>query len=311
LALHEYLALVPLYEPLVLVFGMAGLVAVWRERDPFGLFLGYWAVIALLLTGVRADRGVDDALILILPLVLLAGRFLGRRVWGWLSCVSWEQDGFFVALACGLSVYAALQLSFYSHTGRSAYLQVAGVVAVLIACMFASIAFWLGRQAACRSLSMWLVVLLGTFTLSATIGVNYVRVGDPHELVLPAPIARDVRTLLDDVARVSAQRAIDEHAVDVVLHSGLTNPMSWYLRDYGNLELVDSLGSTVDSTVVIAHLMAENPSLGGAYGGQDYPFRSWWDLASLQASDWGQWLLHRKASTALREERVILWIQQE
>jgi uncharacterized protein (TIGR03663 family) len=311
LSLHQYLALVPVYEPLVLVFGLVGLAATWRERDLFSLFLSYWAVIALLLTGVRADRGVDDALMLIIPLALLAGRFLGRRLPGWLSGASWEQDGFFVALACGLSVYAALQLSFFSYTGRSAYLHVAGVVGVLIVCLFASIAFWLGRQAASRSLCMWLVLILGIITLSAAIGVNYVRMGDPHELVLSAPISLDLRTLLDDVARLSAQRAIDEDAVDVALHLGLANPMSWYLRDYANLELVDSLGSTVDSTAVIAHLMAENPSLGGAYGGQDYLFRSWWDLATLQGSDWGQWLLYRKASTALREERVILWVQQE
>jgi len=48
-----------------------------------------------------------------------------------------------------------------------------------------------------------------------------------------------------------------------------------------------------------------------AYGGQDYPLRSWWDPGSLSGADWGKWLLRRRASTPFHEERVILWVRQE
>jgi len=311
LSLLQYVALLPLYDPLVLVFGLAGLVLAWRERDLLGLFLGYWTLAALVLTGLMVDRGVDDALLVVLPLALLAGRFLGQRLSSWVSEASWEQEGFFVALACGLTVYAGLQLSFFSVDGKVAYLQVIGVVVVLTACLFGSIAYWLGRRAACRGVGLWLLLVLVPITLSAAIGLNFTHIGDPHELALAAPISTDVHTLVGDVARLSAQRVIDEQAVDISLHRGLALPLAWYLRDYANLDIVESLAPTVNSTAVIAHLMAESPSLGGAYGGQDYAFRSWWDLASLRGSDWGQWLLRRQASTPLREERVILWVRQE
>jgi hypothetical protein len=307
----QYVALLPLYDPLILVFGLVGLVVAWRERHLLGLFLGYWALAALILTSLMTERGTDDALLVILPLALLAGRFLGQRLPGWITEASWEQEGFFVALVCGLTIYAGLQLSFFSLTGKGAYLQVIGVVGVLIACLFASIAYWLGRGAACRGMGLWLLLLLGPVTLSAAIGLNFVHLDDPHELVLAGPISLDIYTLLDDVARLSAQRTIDERAVDITVHRGMASPMAWYLRDYANLKIVESLGSTVSSTAVVAHLMTESPTLGGAYGGQDYVFRSWWDPATLRGSDWGQWLLYRQASISLREERVILWVRQE
>jgi uncharacterized protein (TIGR03663 family) len=307
----QYVTLLPLYDLLILVFGLAGLVLAWRDRDLLGLFLGYWTLAALVLTSLMAARGVDDALLVILPLALLAGRLLGERLPGWVSEASWEQEGFFVALACGLTIYAGLQLSFFSLTGKPAYLKVIGVVGVLVACLFGSVAYWLGRQVACRWLGAWLLLVLGPVTLSAAIGLNFVHLGDPHELVLAAPISPDVHTLVSDVAHLSAQRAIDEQVVDITLHRGLALPLAWYLRDYANLTIVESLAPTVSSTAVLAHLMSESPSLGGAYGGQDYALRSRWNPASLRGSDWGQWLLRRQASTTLREERVILWVRQE
>ncbi len=306
----QYLALLPLYDPLLLIFGLAGLVLAWRERDLLGLFLGYWALAALVLTTLKAARGADDALLVILPLALLAGRFLGQRLPEWVREATWGQEGFFVALACGLTIYAVLQLSFFSLSDKAAYLQVLGVVMLLILGLFASIAYWLGREAACRGAGLFLVLVTSLATLSAGIHLNFVHLGDPHELALAAPISLQIRTLLSDVARLSAQRAIDEQAVDIALHRDLALPLAWYLRDYPNLKVVDSLAPTVDSTAVIAPLTAESPPLGGAYGGQDYLLRSWWNPGMLRGADWGKWLLRRQASTPLQEERVILWVRQ-
>jgi len=305
----QYLALLPLYEFLPLIFGLAGLVLAWRERDILGLFLGYWALVTLVLTTLMAARGVDDALLVILPLALLAGRFLGQRVPGWVRSATWGQEGFFMALACGLTIYAGLQLTFFSLTGSAVYLQLIGVAALLIPGLFAAIGYWLGREVAYRAAGLFLLLVTSLVTLSTSINLNFVHLGDPHELALAAPISPQVRTLLSDVARLSAQRAIDEQAVDITLDRDVALPLAWYLRDYPNLKVVDSLGPTVDSTAVIAPLMIENPPLRGAYGGQDYPLRSWWDPGSLSGADWGKWLLRRRASTPFHEERVILWVQ--
>jgi uncharacterized protein (TIGR03663 family) len=307
----QYLALLPLYDPLVLVAGLAGLALACRERDPLGLFLSYWALAALVLTSLMAGRGAGDALLVILPLALLAGRFLGRRLPEWMRGATWAQEGFFGALSSGLAIYAGLQLTFFSVTGKAAYLQVMGVVAVLIVGLFASVAYWLGRQAACAGVGLVLLLTLAVSTLSAGIGLNYVHVADPHELALAGPISLQTHALLGDVSRLSAQRAIDERALDLTIHRSLARPLAWYLRDYPNLKVVESLAPTVHSDAVIAPVMAESPPLGGAYGGQDYLFQSWWDLATLRGSDWGKWLLRRQASTPVREQRAILWVQQE
>ena len=306
----QYLALLPLYDPLLLIFGLAGLVLALRERHLLSLFLSYWALAALVLTSLMAGRGADDVLLVILPLALLAGRFLGQQLPAWVRGATWGQEGFFVALACGLTIYAGLQLTFFSLSGSAAYLQVIGVVVLLIVGLFASIAHWLGREAACRGAGLFLLLVTGIATLSAGVGLNFVHLGDPHELALAAPISLQIRILVSDVARLSAQRAIDERAVEITLHRDVAFPLAWYLRDYPNLKVVESLAPTVNSTAVIAPITAESPPLGGAYGGQDYLLRIWWKPGTLHGSDWGKWLLRRQASTPLQDERVILWVRQ-
>jgi len=306
----RYLALLPLYDPLILAFGLAGLALAWRERDLLGLFLSYWALAALALTTFMAGRGVDDAMLVLLPLALLAGRFLGRRLPGWLRRTEWRQEGFAVALACGLTVYAILQLSFFSLNGTSFYLQTLGIVIALIIGLFASVARWVDREAACRGVALFLVLILSVITLSAGIHLNFVLSGDPRELVLGTPVSPQIRTLLEDVAHLSAQRAVDVRAVDTTLHRDAALPLGWYLRDYPNLKVVDALAPTVESTAVIAPITMESPSLGGPYGGQDYLIWSRWDPGTLRGADWGKWLLRRQASTPPQEGRVILWVRQ-
>jgi len=275
------------------------------------LFLSYWALAALVLTSLMAGRGADEALLVILPLVLLAGRFLGHQLPKWLPEATWGQEGFFLALTSGLTVYAVLQLSFFSLSGSVAYLQAIGVMILLITAVFASIAHWLGRESAYRGVCLFLVLVGGLATLSASWHLNFVHVADPHELILAAPVSLEVRTLIRDVARLSSQRAIDKRAVEVTLHSDLASPLAWYLRDYPNLKVVEALAPTVDSAVVIAPAAEENPALGGPYGGQDYVLRSWWDPGTLRGADWGKWLLRRQATTPPQEERVILWVRRE
>jgi len=306
----QYLALLPLYEPLPLIFGLAGVISSWRKRDLWGLFLSYWALAALVLTSLMAGRGADEALLVILPLVLLAGRFLGQQLPRWLPEVTWGQEGFFLALTSGLTVYATLQLSFFSLRGSAAYLQAIGVVILLIAALFASIAHWLGREAACRGVCLFLLLIGGLATLSTGWHLNFVYLADPHELTLAAPVSLEVRTLLSDVGRLSSQRAIDERALDITLHRDLAFPLAWYLRDHPKAKVVEALGPTVDSAAVIAPAAEESPSLSGPYGGQDYLLRSWWDPGTLRGADWGKWLLRRQAITPPQEERVILWVRQ-
>ena len=306
----RYLVLLPLYDPLVLVFGLAGFVLAWRERDFLGIFLSYWALAALVLTSLMAGRGMGDALLVALPLALLAGRFLGQYLPGWVCGATWGEEGFSVALACGLTIYAGLQLTFFSLDDRVTYLQVLGVAVLLIVGLFISIAHWLGRSVAFRGMGLFLLVVLGLVTLFISAGLNFVHLGDPYELALTAPISLQVRTLLSDVAQLSTQQAIDDRAVDITLHRDVAFPLAWYLRDYPNLKVVDILGPTVTSTAVIAPATEESPPLGGSYGGQDYPLRSSWSLETLRGADWGKWLLRRQASTLPQEERVILWVQQ-
>jgi len=311
LPLHQYLALLPLYEPLPAIFGLAGLILAWRRRDPWGLFLSYWVLTALVLTSLMAGRGPGESLLVLLPLVLLAGRILGQQLPEWLSEATWGREGFSIALASGLAVYALLQLSFFSRSGSGAYLQTIGVAILLLAAVFAALAYWSGREPASRAVC-FLVLLVGSLaTLSATWEVNFLHLGDPHELILATPISLEVRTLIADVARLSAQRAIDEHAVHITLHRDLALPLAWYLRDYPNLKVVEALGPTVDSTAVIAPAVEESPSLAGPYGGQDYALRSWWSPVTLRGGDWAKWLLRREAMTPPHYDRLILWVQQE
>ena len=77
---YYYVLLTSLYEFLPLIFAVAGAVYYLRRRDFFGVFLVFWAGLTFLLYTMAGEKMPWLVVNVALPLIVLAGRFLGDVV---------------------------------------------------------------------------------------------------------------------------------------------------------------------------------------------------------------------------------------
>ncbi|MBM4464794.1 MAG: TIGR03663 family protein [Chloroflexi bacterium] len=321
---HYHLQLLLLYEPLILVFGLAAVVyLLLRQRDPlslslfairhspFAIFLAYWTLAAFLVYALASGRGPGDVLLMVLPLALLAGAFIGRLLDELVGRVSWVREGLFVAVACAIVVYLGLQLGAHVAFGRHGHLFLAlaagfVLIGLLVLCWIS-----FGREPTLRA--GWLVLLLSvtTLTVGSSCYLNYRRGSDPREIMLASPTSRNLFDLLETLERVSSRETGDPRTVAMTVHQGAGPALAWHLRDFDNVKFVAQLSPSVDTPVVIAPAEEQEPTLGADYSGQDFVLSSSWKPQGLSGSNLMRWLFYRQAQTSVQTDNVILWVKQE
>jgi len=307
---YYHLQLLLVYEPLILVFGLAAVIYLLKQRDLFSLFLAYWSAMAFLVYLVAGGRGPGDVLLIVVPLALLAGTFVGRLLDELVAKASWVGEGLFVALACPMVVHLALELGGYASRGSRNYLLLA--LAALFILVGLLVLYWvsLGAGPTLRAGGLVLLLVLTILTVSISCYLNYRRSSDPREIVVASPTSRGIFDLVETVEMVSSRRG-DPRAIAMTVHQGAGPAVAWYLRDFEDVEFVDQLGPSVDTPVVIAPAEEQEPTLGANYSGQDFALTSSWKLQGLSESDLMRWLLYRRASTPVQTDNVILWVKQE
>ncbi len=307
---YYHLQLLLIYEPLILVFGLAAVVYLLRRRDLFSLFLAYWSAMALLIYVVAGGRGPGDVLLIVLPLALLAGAFIGRLLEELAAKASWVQEGLFAAVACAVVVHLGLQLGAHVTSGRRdyLYLALAGGFVLLGLLVLSWISF--GPRPALRAGGLVLLLVLITLTVSVSCYLNYRRVSDPREIMVASPTSRGIFDLLETLEVVSSREG-KPSAIPMTVHQGAGPALAWYLRDFENVSFVAQLSSSIDTPVVIAPAGQQEPTLGAQYSGQDFALASSWNPQGLSGSNLMRWLFYRRASTPVQTDNLILWVKQE
>ncbi len=129
---YYYLILIPLYEPLALVFGLAGLVRVLVQPTRFRIFLVYWFATTLLLYSWAGEKMPWLVIHIMLPLICLAGVALdwiigtvvrGARSW-------WQPTRVLVAAAAIFFIGGMLSLTVASTMFWALALSVVALVAI-------------------------------------------------------------------------------------------------------------------------------------------------------------------------------------
>lgn len=297
---YHHLQLLLIYEPLVLVFGLAGVVYQLRHRNTLGSFLACWAGAAFLLSARTGDGG--DFLLVLVPLALLAGALIER-----LLERAGRKEGFFLAVAAPLLVFAFLELAGYSLTRESAYLLWTTVGFLLPVTLAVLYRVWFGLGAALGSIGLLLLFVFGVLTLGTSLNLNYRRACDPREIMAAHPTSRCVFDLLGTLERASSQQEGDPRLIPITVHKGVGPALAWHLRDFLNARFVDELPSDIATPAVIA---PEGIPVAGDYVGQDFVLRSSWNPRGLSWPERIHWLLYRQAATPVQTERVVLWMKQ-
>jgi hypothetical protein len=338
-SLGDALTFLSVYDPLILVFGAAGVVRAVRREDRTQLVLSWFAVLAFVFVMFYSGRTLFDLIWVLTPLAALAAQALCAVVG---EC-DWRQEGALIALQSAVVVtllaYIVINLTGFVEQSslNPAFWQVGyspenpgaqnlfNIVMALVVTALVFVIFTLGwsSRATRHALSLTGAAMLTVATLGAGWGQAQLRPDNPIELWWARPTAMDVHRLVSTLTNVSNLSVGQEREIVVTVEAWpiaagraqtaltetQTGALAWALRDFINVKFIAELGAQVDSPVVITAASRQNPALGSAYLGQDFPaYRFWYPQNQFWFEQVG-WLFFRRAQA--QTENAILWVRQD
>jgi uncharacterized protein (TIGR03663 family) len=309
---YYYLQLLVLYEPLILVFGLIGLVYHYiRQRDLLTTFLLYWTVAATVIYALAGQKAPGNVLLLVLPLALLASLLLGRFGDQLAQVAAWGVEGLFTAFSLPIVVYLAIQLAGYASSGQAVYLFLALAALIVLLSLVVLCWMWLGQGAALHCGGIILLLVLALLTVGLSVGLNYHRAADPREPMVAEATLPGVVDLVTALERVSSHQEGDPHIIAVTVEEATGPVLAWHLQDFRNTRFVEQLSPSVETPVVFTPAEGEEPLLGGSYVGQSFAVQATWNPQGLTRTEFVRWLLYREAPTPVKSRDVVLWVKQQ
>ena len=332
--LYYYLVITPLYEFLPLVFAIAGGVFYWRRRDRFGLFLVFWCVSTFLLYTYITEKMPWLLVNVALPLIVLAGKFLGdvveriqwRRVW--------RGGGALIVPGVLLFVAGLWLLAFAEPEGRDGYLALGGTVAVIL-CL-AALGYWISRLVGSRNFWSIAAVSFALLLLALTVRASWhavYRNGDtPVEMLVYTQTSPDLAGVYRQIVR-NLDEADGSTTISIDQTGGFSWPWAWYLRDRSGV-MYDCCSGPVteapDASILLLNAdnrPASDDVMAEQYGsGVRIPHRWWFPenyrgltpgklaRAAIDRDSWRtvmDYFLFRELSASLGSSDVVVYVSPE
>ncbi len=316
-----YLILLPLYEFVAVLFGLAGAAYILVKHRVgaatpvrrFHLLLVYWAFGALLLYGWASEKMPWMVIHMAIPLAFLAAVAIARLIQGVVALEPpWQRLGTFVlalfltgaALVSGIanlssdpSPLAALSAIFAGQAPPAAVTRLfQGLAITATGCVLLTVTVTLGSRLglglALRTVALSALLVLVPLSVRTAWQVNFYNGDVPVEMLVYTQTSPDVRQVLDEVDRVAFRTGQGREKVKIVYDSGVSWPFEWYLRDYPGRVFIGA--GTVPSSAMDAPIMiigteggrdeAVRRQLGTRYVSQRYRLRWWFpeDYRSIQ-----------------------------
>lgn len=295
---YYYSVLNPVYEPVAVLLGLAGLVfgAFWLLRrwrwasDVPSVFrmsyamMMYWFVMSYLIYSWAGEKMPWLSVHITLPLIFL-GAVWGTRALGleggWKPKWSARRPGVrvFVALAAlivGWIVYRMAGWSLQTDPAGQSPL-VYGLLALGL--LGVAAAYWLGPRAAGRAFGLLIIALLTVYTIQTALQLSYYNGDVPVEQMVYVQTTPRVPNVMGAISRVSNETAGGLNA-PIIYDSEVSWPFVWYLRDFKKARYMpkgpDSVpAGDVQFVVVGAGNEAKVKPYMNNYTTYRYPMR-WW-----------------------------------
>ena len=336
---YYYLVIAPVYEFLPLFLAVIGAVFYLRRRDGFGHFLVFWAVTTFALYTVASEKMPWLLVNVSLPIILLAGRFLGEVV----DSIEWRRltsgGGLFMIAGVPLFLAALYSLAFYDPVewGPADFLvlAIAAVVVIGLVALGVLLARGVGRRNFASFALLPLAGVLLILSVRAAWYASYENGDVPVEMIVYTQTSPDIARLVTHV-REAGGKTGDPTGLPVTIDgtSGFNWPWVWYFRHHTRIGYTSYDGSPPrdppDSEVVLVHSSNKkdaDPVLAGQFTEGQRIRHRWWfpesyrDLtigkllgalvdrdAWLRAKDY---FLHRKISTGLGSEDAYLYFSSD
>ena len=343
---YYYFMITSVYEFLPFLFALVAAVYYLRKRDRFSLFLVWWSVGNFFLYSMAGEKMPWLLVNVTLPLILLAGKFLGDLI----QTIPWRQfvarGGLLLLPGVVLFLLMLWRLVFFELDELDFALSVVGL-SLLIAFLLALLAgavLWGRRVGARASLAFSTLVLAGLlFALTFRAGwiATYEHGDVSVEMLVYTQTSPDIARVTRDIGQL-AEVTGDGRSLTITVDTtdGFSWPWAWYLRDYNSvgwpcysgdsgctsLTEADAPNSSVVLVNARNHGVAD-PILKDAYeGGQRIKHRWWfpegykgatsgavWD-AVTDRSQWrkaADYFLYRKMESSLGSVDTYLYYKKD
>jgi uncharacterized protein (TIGR03663 family) len=327
------------YEPLILILGLAeaaraGLGARPRGQDgadpvpgtvhtrfPHTGFLAFWALAALLIAVLSGHRPAGNVLLAVVPLALLAGQGI-ERTWRWMASRSlWPAAVRVAAIAVAITIFLYLQATAFAladgaatvlFLGTSlptgtAYLLLALLALLLLVALGAAAWIWRGREVVFAGGWLALLVVLSLWSFRSSWRLTHSHRADPRELMIAQATAPEVRPFVQQVERLSLDRAGDPHTLPITVDAATGPVIAWYLREFERQDAVEGLKAP-PATLAAVTLARQDLPIGEAFQGTAFPLQISWRPEGLNLKALVRWLLFDSASQPAVDQQVVLWV---
>ena len=293
---YYYLMLIPLYEQVGVVFGLAGLVVCLVRPTRFRLFLAYWFVGNVFIYSWAAEKMPWLMIHMTMPMMLLGAIALQPIV---VTVVNFFKQRFGRAkVAVKEDVQPApIGTEEVAHEGDSEHeVNNEGGSEREVTDEGederSSLPVWQPRTRkkvtvpafAMAALGLVGAVLLLLPTLHNMYEVSYVHAADgPHEMMVYVQTTTDVNIVMAKIDQIDQQYYGGKHTLPIGITNDATWPFAWYVRDYTNVCFSYPTGcSATAKTYPVIISGGDNPygmeqQYGANYMYHMYNMRTWWD----------------------------------
>jgi hypothetical protein len=297
-------------NPLILIFGILGIINSWITDDRVGKISSLWIGISTLVILVIPGRQAADLIWLVFPFWILTARELFR--------IYNLVEDIWVVYALAALTGVLIVLNWLTFTGmvyqvgndRAIFLHL-GLIAASLALLALSISVvasewdWSVSQ---KALGLGFGFMLFLFSLSSMAQGAFLRMGDPRSIWSDGSGYGQADLLLDSIYDASITQSGRGNAIAGIVVDD-SESLRWILRDYRGFEFAGSLDPEGFYPVIITSDLDSylvDPSI---YRGQDFVIGTnpGWD--GIVPYDWISWLAYR--SGPVQKDHVILWIRND
>jgi 4-amino-4-deoxy-L-arabinose transferase-like glycosyltransferase len=311
------LIMLPLYEPILLVFGFVSLVQAYRDKDRLGLAAGLWAIGGLLALAVYPSRTGEHLVWVVVPMAYLAARTLDQLIHRVSSRQSWLEFIGLTSLLITLVAFAYLQLMAYASgygplaDQSNTTIRLMVIIGIFIMAGVTVVFFGLGWNwpLAFESTGVAVFFVFMISIISTIWRLNYIHpAGSAQDLWRPRASTGELYTLRQSIQSVSQSHTGRLDEIDVYVQSDPFPALVWTLRDFKHSRIEGSLEETAPS-IVLVRAGDPEPSYNKDYIGQWMSLQETWDWSGALPPSPANWLVKREAPTI--EEYWIFLVQAE
>jgi predicted membrane-bound mannosyltransferase/sugar lactone lactonase YvrE len=248
---YYYLMILPMYEFLPVVFGLAGLVFFAIRRQLFTSFLIFWVVGSMIAFGMAGEKMPWLTVHMAIPIIILAAKLLNdlfERVHISLP-IDWRRPDALVLLAAAAGALAMIVLwaGFFSTPAAALALLIGA-----LACFLLARAWRLkGLLQAARVSAALVGAALMILTVRAAQLAAYDEGRWPNEMLSYADMSPDIPWVRDQLVVYGKQTGLG-HDYPIIVDNDLAWPFVWYLRDFKKVQWASgSMPVPVKGSIVV------------------------------------------------------------